>query len=283
MPTGQVTLLRQRPLQSTSGFGAELGSIPLIGEIQNGIGVEPRGHLRTYGSYALMLVLRGSGVYRDGRGLSVPLNAGDLVWVFPDIAHTYGTLGPETWDEIYVIFGGPVFDLWRSKRLLDDLHPVTQLGDPQPWRERILEFSEESAARRSPIEELGRFQSLLGEILSQGKSDVGAAGERWIRQAQKMLSSDLRETISPAAVAAALGLGYDLFRRDFAELVGIPPARYRAKQRAAAAAELLLYTQMTHRQIAVELGYRDEFYFAKCFRSFHGVWPSEYRKSGPRA
>lgn len=75
--------------------------------------------MRVLGSYALVYVVGGGGEYSDARGTRRQVSEGDLIWVFPDIPHAYGPARGGRWDEIYLVFDGPVFDLWRQRGLLD--------------------------------------------------------------------------------------------------------------------------------------------------------------------
>jgi hypothetical protein len=89
-----------------------LGTIRLAAFLKNSLGTG-RERLRIYGSYALVYLLAGSGHYRDANGNARAVAAGDLIWVYPDLGHEYGPWKGERWDEFFVVFDGPIFDLWR--------------------------------------------------------------------------------------------------------------------------------------------------------------------------
>jgi transcriptional regulator GlxA family with amidase domain len=82
------------------------------------------------------------------------------------------------------------------------------------------------------------------------------------------------------AVAESVGLPYDTFRRRFTAEVGLSPLAYRNAQRLRSAATLLKMTEMTIRQIAIQLGYADEFHLSRRFRAHFGVPPRTYRRRG---
>ena len=88
-----------------------LGRASLAGSARHSAGV-PFASMRILGSYALVYVVGGSGRYADARGVEQKVAAGDLITVFPEIAHAYGPGPREHWDETYIVFDGPVFDLW---------------------------------------------------------------------------------------------------------------------------------------------------------------------------
>ncbi len=71
-----------------SPLRSKVGTILLAGSLRNspGIGVD---RMRILGNYALVLLLKGSGVYRDARGRKISLQSGHAVHVFPELAHAY--------------------------------------------------------------------------------------------------------------------------------------------------------------------------------------------------
>ena len=261
-----------------------LGRLTLAGSIRDGFGVVPAYPLRVYGSFALMYLLEGRGVYRDANGHTQRLRAGDLVLVFPELAHTYGPVGGERWSEFYLVFDGPVFELWRDVGLLDPTHPVHHIEPVEEWLGRFQALVEapRPASPKERVAELCRFLQILAEAVGENTMDARAPrGPRWLSRACSLLETDLGEEIGLDDVAQQVGLSYENFRKRFQQQVGISPARYRAARRIDAARELLRYTRMTNRQVAESLGFSDEFYFSKRFKQITGMTPRAFRRSPP--
>src|SRR5687767_173496 len=87
-----------------------LGRLTMAGTINKSRGTgAPR--MRVFGQYAVVLLLDGGGVFRDSLGFRVQVQQGDLICIFPEIAHRYGPPRGGDWDELYACFDGPVFDL----------------------------------------------------------------------------------------------------------------------------------------------------------------------------
>ena len=95
-----------------------LGTIRLASFVENGSG-SGKGKLRRYPSYALVCLVDGLGYYRDSAGVSQTLVPGDLIWVSPRVAHDYGPQERHFWNEFFIVFDGPVFDLWESRKLFE--------------------------------------------------------------------------------------------------------------------------------------------------------------------
>ena len=259
-----------------------LGGISVAGFIRHSRGL-PADPLRTLGSYALVYVIDGGGRYRDATGLTLSVRAGDLILVLPDLPHTYGP-GPTThWTEWYVVFAGPVFDLWRRSGLLDPAQPVRHLEPIEAWAQRFAALLNEPAAGNlaSPLIEVCRLQGLLGEALASGGGDRSEE-EAWSARARALLESDPGRQLDLASLAGDLGMSYDGFRKRFARTVGVPPARYRTVRAIDRACELMHRGGLTDRQIAERLGFCDEFYFSRWFKQVTGRSPRQFRADLPR-
>lgn len=122
-----------------------IGSISFGGFHADGKGVPA---MRALDMYAVIYVVRGQARYADANGQTASLAAGDLLLLFPGVAHTYTPRGDEPWSEIWFTFDGPVFDVWREKGLLDPARPVRQLLPIDYWHRRF-EYLLETGQRLS--------------------------------------------------------------------------------------------------------------------------------------
>ena len=66
-----------------------LGEITLAGTISKSRGIR-HDKPRVFGQWALVYLVAGTGRYHDARGTDIPLRAGDVILVFPELAHSYG-------------------------------------------------------------------------------------------------------------------------------------------------------------------------------------------------
>lgn len=273
---------RHYTVRAQHGSRSPLGGISLAGFIEHSRGL-PAHPLRTLGSYALVYVIDGGGRYRDAAGLSRAVRAGDLLVLFPDLPHTYGPEPTTHWTELYVVFDGPVFDLWRGGGLLDPGQPLHHLEPIETWLHRLRSVIEhrDDGTFTSPLLEICRLQTVLGEALatSPGRGEE----DGWVARARALLESDVGRERDLVGLARDLGMSYDGFRKRFARAVGMPPARYRAIRTVDHACELMLKGGLTDRQIADRLGFCDEFYFSRRFKQVTGRSPRQFRAGLPRS
>jgi hypothetical protein len=190
-----------------------LGRLTMAGTIQQSRGTGAQ-QMRVYGQYAIVLLLNGGGLFRDALGFRAQVREGDMICVFPEIAHRYGPPRGGDWDELYVCFDGPVFDLWRSERLLDPARPVISVAN---WRnfagqlENILSEPHLTAPQEH-LAQLHRFMTLLSEVTTppQVLSDAP-----WLAHAKALLQANLGGEVRGADVAREVGWTYESFRKAF--------------------------------------------------------------------
>lgn len=279
-----IQAIDQAPIRAKNAVRSPLGQVSLAGFIRNGRGI-PRRPLRVLGSYALVYVVDGGGRFEDATGLELAVVAGDLLLIFPELAHTYGPTSRTIWTELYLVFDGPVFDLWRATGLLDPRKPLLHLEPIEQWTAR---FETILGAPRQPgfapsLLEVCRLQAVLGDALL-GDARRGAQDEAtaWLGRACTLLESDLDHDLDLRDLARDLHMSYDGFRKRFRRHVGVAPARYRAGRIVDRACELMQQGHLTDKQIAEQLGFCDEFYFSRRFKQITGRSPRQFRAHLPR-
>lgn len=279
-------------MPTSPGFRAEpwlesplrtvVGDLELAGLLCNIEGISPKA-MRVLGSFALILMVSGDGYYRDACGLDAPLAPGDAVLVFPDLAHAYGPVAGGEWTQLYFVFSGPQFDLLRQRGLLVPERPVWRLGAPDYWQQRLTGVlrSEPLVAAGAALRALGRFSEVLLEMIaSERERTESPAREVWLEQSLRLLGdrSASGGWASPKSVAREVGLSYENFRKRFAAFTGESPGQFQKRRRLEWACAAIYQNGHTTKQIADELGFCDEFHFAKAFKQVVGTTPAEYRR-----
>ena len=252
---------------------SRLGSLVEIGEVRNSPGRMTR--FRYLRRHALVVLTRGEGHYEDERGRDVSLTAGDWILVFPELGHCYRPHRPGGWDEVYVMFEGPVFETWRQQGLLDPSQPTGRLADPGRWLEDFRHTVLDEKA--PPLARVCAFQSLLATAVEGANPDLVPTQGRpgWFADACRLLA---RPGSGAEEAAKELGIPYETFRRQFRQQAGVPPHRYHCQQLVNLAARMLDSTDLKSAEIARTLGFCDEAYFSRVFKKMTGRSPRAYRK-----
>ena len=93
---------------------------------------------------------------------------------------------------------------------------------------------------------------------------------------------DGRVQVTPAQLAAHLGLSADYFTRLFRKSYGISPRAWIVRERIKMAAVRLLESHLNIGEVAEEFGYSDIFFFSSQFKQVMGQSPRHYRSSARR-
>ena len=258
-----------------SGRATRLGQIFHAEYIHHGRGV-PLEPLRIFGQYALVYVLgEGAAYLKQGDQPLRTCGQGDLIFVYPDVPLSYGPQRGSKWSEFYVSFGGPIFDLWRRAGFLDPAKSLRHLPRIRRWLPRLEAVADPTLpdSPRGMLQRICRLQQFLVDI----SEDALPAGDAhpWIEAAQRELVE--HPTTPPEAIARGLGLSYDTFRKEFARVAGLPPAKYRQQRLMDQARWLVTERRLNNKQIAETLGFCDEFHFSRRFRQVTGQSPRAFR------
>lgn len=258
-----------------------VGEIELAGRLTNVSGLDPK-NMRVLRRFALVLTAAGRGYYCDARGARMDLERGDVVVVFPELAHAYGPLPGTGWTQIYIVFDGPQFELWREQGLLSPERPVMRLGGADPWRRRLREVvkAERPHSSGAPLRAMGRLSHLLADMIASDTNASRRAGhDAWLDRTLLLLGRrGPSGWPAPQEVAPKVGLSYENFRKQFVALTGESPGRYQKRRRLESACASLFQGDASLKEIAESLGFCDVFHFSKAFKRQFGSTPSEYRR-----
>lgn len=256
--------MKFEPLLNSPKVGA-LGTIEFVGRITGGKGVEPRHHFRQYPHFGLTVITSGYGEFLTAVSPSTAILRGDAIITLPGNPHWFGPQDGATWDEIFVTFHGPQFDLMLAHGLLDPSQLIRQ-GIPHASILKLL-------AQPADIAVTG-----LAQILVQ--SPIASRPEHpWLEAADSKLIDLTPPLKTVPEIAEDLGIPANTFRRVFQASRGLAPQAYRNQRRLELAIEMLQRTSLTITEISNQLSYADPFAFSKAFKNGTGMSPRDFRRA----
>jgi AraC-like DNA-binding protein len=248
------------------------------------------------------MIHKGRGRFQSGSQDGIPLEAGDLLILFPGIPHRYGPPEGECWDESYLVFSGRLFDaLWAGDVISPDRPVIHGLGEH--GQERMLglirlaadsaggeaphrasvghESPAESGAARvrtpAPVY-LCMLASFVCEAVSAHPIHrLNSADKAWIEESYAALDAPRPMSLSLSDIAQRMGTSYGSFVKRFTRLTGSAPGQARNRMVMQHACGLLREGELSVSQIADHLGFTDASYFCRRFRLVVGYTPTEFR------
>ncbi len=115
-----------------------------------------------------------------------------------------------------------------------------------------------------------------------GPAPLRFARDSRVERALQLLNEDISRRWTVDTIARCVGLSRPAFARRFLRAIGQAPMRYLTGRRMQLAAALLLGSDQSLAEVAVEVGYRSEFAFSRAFKRHHRVAPATFRHGGGR-
>ena len=237
---------------------------------------------RILNEFHIVYISQGRGWFASRHKPKTRIDAGSILFLFPNEWHNYAP-DPETgWEESWIGFNGPFADNLLREGFVSPEKPLLQVGiSDLVWSlfHRACEV-----ARREEI----AFQQELSGIALQLIGSIYAAEKRYglvdqdalniIGESKNYMRKYIDSDLQMPQVAKNVGLGYSRFRRLFREYTGMSPALYFSELRVSRCKELLTITELNCQEIAYSLGFQSPSYFNTVFRKKTGMTPFQYRK-----
>jgi AraC family L-rhamnose operon transcriptional activator RhaR len=253
--------------------------------------------LHTHSFFELALVTGGEGVHHSLAGRQ-RLKAGDLILLRPGVWHEYVDChGLEVYNccfsadlvqrELawtredpllgYLLWTGP-FSAQRRGMLTTHLDPeafaegVEHLDGLRQLRNQPL-----SRHRGDVIGRLSLYLSCVARTVAE-RDDLRGQTHPAVLDAMRMMEADPARQWTLTDLAGALHLAPGYLVRLFKSATGLPPMAYLSRHRVELAADRLLHSDLPISRIGESVGWPDQNYFARRFKSHYGLSASSYRQ-----
>ena len=161
-----------------------------------------------------------------------------------------------------------------------DDSPVHRAQDPEAMRAALANIY--SSRGLQPQDEaamvgyLYLFIAALMKETSVGKPHTASSSSQYVLNAIKYIQFNYYHDISIDDVAKSVGVSRSHLYRVFMLNVGKSPIDYLTEYRINEACKLLRAGNLSMAEVAVSVGFFDQFYFSRVFKRAKGVPPSKY-------
>jgi AraC family L-rhamnose operon transcriptional activator RhaR len=253
--------------------------------------------LHTHSFFEIALVTGGEGVHHSLAGRQ-QLEVGDMILLRPGVWHQYDECrGLQVYNccfsadlvqrELawtredpllgYLLWTGP-FSAQRRGMLTAHLEPAT-LKEGLEHLEKLRRLRNQSLSRHRG--DIVGWLSLYLSCLARTVAEHGDRGEQThpaVLDAMRMMEADPARQWTLTDLAHALHLAPGYLVRLFKSATGLPPMAYLSRHRVELAADQLLHTDLPISRIGESVGWPDQNYFARRFKSHYGLSASTYRQ-----
>jgi AraC-like DNA-binding protein len=246
---------------------------------------DPEVHVLEAGEAAFLARGHAHGLASAGSATMVPMHEVDTTWVGSVAVFRGGTPG----DETRVVCGKCTLDHPAAASVIELLPAVLASRpehDSRPrWQAATLallddEIQAHGSTPQSTSLTDSVFLYLVGESALRGESIgvLAAAHDDQIGRALAMIHAEPSRDWNVVDLAAHVGVSRTRFFERFTELVGEPPAKYVARWRVLAAADLLRDRLLSTQIVAERVGYSSEDALGRAFKRHMGMSVGEWRR-----
>lgn len=236
---------------------------------------------RTLNEYQIVYITKGKGSFAT-EGREYLIGPGSVLFLFPGIGHVYKPDFEIGWTEYWVGFRGPYADHLLKEGFLSTERPFYEIG----LQNAILStFSGifDLVRDQEPLYQI-RASSLalclVAEILArERKAGQFSHSERLVQMAKFQMEENIYGEIDLRGICEELGVSPSHLNEVFKAYTSMTPYQYYISIKIHKAKELLERGDSPIKEVAFRLGFKDEYYFSRLFKSKAGVSPSRWAPS----
>ncbi len=229
--------------------------------------------------YLIHLVLAGKGILQMN-GRTWELSPGDLFFVRPNQLTAYTADAQSPWEYCWVGFNGISAHRLASQLPFTDEEPVHHTARPEEMRKALGSIYHSRGMRvqdeTAMVGYLYLFIAALMEETSERKPHNTSSSSQYVLNAIKYIQFNYSHDISIDDVAKSVGVSRSHLYRVFMSNVGKSPIDYLTEYRINEACKLLRTGNLSIAEVAISVGFFDQFYFSRVFKRARGVPPSKY-------
>jgi AraC-like DNA-binding protein len=236
--------------------------------------------------YQILYISRGKGIFESETTGFRKINTGDAFLLFPGIWHRFRPYNDTGWDEYWIEFNGELIRHYRIQDYLNPLNPILRIGLQEDIVRQFQEVIHLVRDEKPGFQYIasGHILQIMGYIFAQLRYHPfeGKVIENQIRQAKVLLLENIFSPVTQEEIADKIGMGYSRYRKRFKEYTGLSPAQYKINLKINKAKDLLITTNQSMKEIAMNLGFDNTDYFYRIFKQKTGFTPSDYREKNIR-
>ena len=229
--------------------------------------------------YLIHLVVSGKGVYKTG-GQTYTLQAGDLFLAKPNQLILYSADEQDPWEYYWVGFNGACASRLVQQMPFGPGRPVHHSTDPEAVRTALHNiFLSRGPQPQNEARMAGYLYLFAGQLIQEQQETAPRpvnTSSQYVMNAVKYIQYNYSHDTSIDDIAKAVGVSRSHLYRVFMNTMGQSPIDYLTDYRIREACNLLCNSQLSIAEIAVSVGFFDQFYFSRVFKKAKGVPPSKY-------
>lgn len=232
--------------------------------------------LRTF--YLIHYVLKGHGVYTLNSN-TFQIKPGEAFLIYPNMHIDKQADSEDPWEYCWVGFNGADARLLVNAAGFTPEHPIIT-PNPEKMEQMLMSIYEARGTNSyNTINMTARLYSLLAFLVEE---NIGRLPEEKyssindVQQACDFIADNYASNISVVDIADHLNICRSHLFRLFKQHLSISPQQYLIEFRVRSACTLMANANMSVKDVALSVGFKDPLYFSTLFKRVTGKTPSEY-------
>ena len=235
---------------------------------------------RVLPEFQLVYVTGGEGIFISG-GKTYGVKPGSVMLILPGLAHAYKPLPESGWHEYWVGFKGSYFSTLLEEGRFSPEHVFFEIGLHDSILSIFNQIFDEVRAQR-PLYQMkacAGVLSLIAEVLSRDRrKDQPNYYEQIVARAKCLMESNIYGDINLSSISEQLGISTSRLNEIFKTYTSMTPYQYYIHIKIHKAESLLEQEELPVKEAAFRMGFEDQYYFSRLFKSKTGVSPSGWKK-----
>ena len=210
------------------------------------------------------------------------ISKGQCFLINPGKVSFYKADDLEPWTYYWVAFSGINAESYLLRSGFSESNPIISTFR----NEEIINcfesmFKNSLNKKAGDILMLSNLYSFLSILTEDNLNDVNISNKSaniYIQKALELIEMNFSSNLSISEIADNIGINRKYFSKLFKEAMGVTPVEYLINFRLNKACSLMKSQNLSIAEIACSVGYSDQFLFARTFKKFIGVSPTEFRK-----
>ena len=229
--------------------------------------------------YLIHCVVNGRGTYTVNNTV-YELCAGDIFLAKPSQLITYSADRDDPWEYYWVGFNGACANQLVMQLPFSEGSPVHHCKNADAVKQGLLNiFLSRGPQPRNEALMVGYLYLFIAQLMQEAQElepRSASSSSQYVINAIKYIQFNYSHDISIDDIAKAVGVSRSHLYRVFMGSVSQSPIDYLTNYRINEACYLLRNSQLSIAEIAVSVGFFDQFYFSRVFKKVKGVPPSKF-------
>lgn len=234
--------------------------------------------------FQFVFIAEGQGEFESKTTGLVPVSAGTVIQLFPDVWHRYRPDVLTGWTEYWISFGGELMFQWQERGIFREESPLVTLRQPNEalyQYQRVIDVIRERPKHIATLmtwRAMGVIAATLerSEIWEAEESRGGNLDEA-VAEARRVIWDHSHLRITVDMIAKKIGVTRRTLERHFRDYSGRTVLQELVACRVQRAKRLLLETKVPIKYVAHAAGFTSVSNLCKVFRREVNLTPGEFR------